>query len=291
MAMGQWMPIAWSALLSTAAGHAEIGVGLVFATSVAALALNLGVLTMLVQPMRALPPSARAWPFVLPAALLPLLAGFRASLNWLHAAMMLALGLAIWVVWRAPPSDETPFAIETEPRRVRIIQLIIALLLGAAGAWLGYQAVMAADLRTRVATSGLIAAAVLAPLLALPMLGTGAIAGNNGRMGSVIANLVAVVLLNLCVLLPLVIFCDYGRQIVLAWRGGTHEVEALLEQLQPVAYPLGVWRIDNVLLVVLGMMMMPISLGRWRLQRGEGVALAFGYVAYIIASAATVVRL
>src|SRR5688572_4197667 len=165
MALGQWMPIAWSALLATAAGHAEIGVGLVFATSVAALALNFGVLTMVVRPMQALPPSTRAWPFILPAALLPLLAGLRASLNWLHAAMMLALGFAIWVVWRAPPADETPFAVETNPRPVRLVQLLIAILLGAAGAWLGYQAVMAADMRTRVATSGLIAAAVLAPLL------------------------------------------------------------------------------------------------------------------------------
>src|SRR5688500_14483094 len=84
MALGQWMPIAWSALLATAAGHAEIGVGLVFATSVAALGLNLGVLTTLVPPMAAPPTTARGWPFVLPAALLPLLAGFKASLNLLH---------------------------------------------------------------------------------------------------------------------------------------------------------------------------------------------------------------
>jgi Ca2+/Na+ antiporter len=287
MALGQWMPIAWAALLSTAAGHAEIGVGLVFATSVAALALDLGVLTMLVPAMESPPLSARAWPFVLPAALVPLLAGFKSSLNLLHAAMMLALGLAIAVVWNAP-IEPAPIA---RRRRVRGWQLLIAILLGAVGSWLAYQAVLAADAKTRVATSGLIAASVIAPLLALPMLGTGAIAGNNGRMAAVIGNLAGVVLLNLCLLLPLVIFTAYARQAIMVWRGGTHELFELWEQVKPIAFPLGVWRIDNVLLVVLGMMMIPISLGRWTLDRGEGVALTFGYIAYLIAAAASVVRL
>jgi Ca2+/Na+ antiporter len=292
MALAQWMPIAWSALLATAAGHSEIGVGLVFATSVAALALNLGVLMMLIPRLESPPPTARAWPFLLPAALVPLLAGFRASLNWLHALMMLALGVAILVVWKAPRAvGDIPTATETRPRRVRALQLLIAILLGAVGAWLGYQAVMAADAKTRVATSGLISAAILSPLLALPMLGTGAIAGNNGRTDAVMSNLVGVVLLNLCVLLPLVIFCDYARQIILAWTGGAHELAGILEQLRPVPFPLGVWRIDNVLLVVLGMMMIPVSLGKWTLDRGEGVSLAFGYIAYLIASATTVVKL
>jgi Ca2+/Na+ antiporter len=290
MALGQWMPIAWAALLSTAAGHSEIGVGLVFATSVAALALDLGVLTMLVPAMESPPVSARAWPFVLPAALVPLLAGFKSSLNLLHAAMMLALGLAIVVVWNTP-TEPAPVARGWRRRRVRGWQLLIAILLGAVGSWLAYQAVMAADAKTRVATSGLIAAAVVAPLLALPMLGTGAIAGNNGRMAAVIGNFAGVVLLNLCLLLPLVIFTAYARQAIVVWRGGTHEMLALWEQLKPIGFPLGVWRIDNVLLVVLGMMMIPISLGRWTLDRGEGVALTFGYIAYLIASAASVVRL
>ena len=43
MAFAQWMPIAWSAILATIAGHTEMGIGLAFATSVAVLSLDLGV--------------------------------------------------------------------------------------------------------------------------------------------------------------------------------------------------------------------------------------------------------
>jgi Ca2+/Na+ antiporter len=100
MAAAQCMPIAWTALLATAAGRSDVGIGIVFATSIAALALDLGVLTMMSPPGAASapdgpPPSARAWPFLIPAALLPLLAGFSAALAWWHALMMLLLAEAL----------------------------------------------------------------------------------------------------------------------------------------------------------------------------------------------------
>ena len=42
-ALAHWMPIASAALLATLAGHAEVGITLAFSTSVAAVALVLGV--------------------------------------------------------------------------------------------------------------------------------------------------------------------------------------------------------------------------------------------------------
>jgi Ca2+/Na+ antiporter len=176
-------------------------------------------------------------------------------------------------------------------RSVRLIQLLLAVALGAVGAWLGFQGVMAADARTRIATPGLISAAVLGPLLALPMLGTGTIAAHNGRVGVVVDNIVGVVLLNLCLLLPVVILCDYGRHAVMTYRAGVHAFGPLMDELRAVPFPLGVWRLDCVLVMALSIFLLPVSLGRWALGRSEGIALAFGYIAYLIASAALVIRL
>jgi hypothetical protein len=169
--------------------------------------------------------------------------------------------------------------------------LLLAIALGAVGAWMGYEAVLAADAKTRVATAGLIAAAILGPLLALPILGTGAIAAHHRRMGAVTANLVAIVLLNLCVLLPVVILMDYARQWIALYRSGLRSTAVIAGQLHAVPFPLGVWRVDCVLVMALGLLLIPVSLGRWKLERAEGLALAFGYVAYLIVSAAVTVRL
>lgn len=303
MAVAQWMPVAWLALLATGAGHAEVGVGVAMATSVAALALNLGVLVLLAPPENPDPspapvsdpdpapvPAGRAWPFVIPAALLALLAGFSGFLNVLHALMLLVLGGCVLAVWQSGPTDDAA-PLPPARRRVRPVQLLLAIALAGVGAWIGFQGILIADSRTRVATAGLIAAAVMSPLLVLPALGAGAVASQNGRTGHVMATLVGITLLNLCLLLPAVVLLGAARQLILAWRGGTRELAELLAAVRPMPFPIGVWRVDTVLLIVLGLLLVPISLGRWSLKKGEGIALALGYVAYLLVSTAIAVRL
>jgi Ca2+/Na+ antiporter len=353
MAWAHWMPIAWSALLATFMGHSEIGVGLALATSIANLGLVLGVLLCVAPDVESQNLRTAAWPFVVTATILLLLAGFSGTLTVYHAAMLLALGGCVWLVWVRPPKDPPPFAhvprgsrarragsgfpvgpagpdvhsafaaaqaadaetssavavatteeeLSTEAadstddhsasarRRYWRIQLILAIALGAIGGWIGYKAVIVADDRTRVATSGLISLAVLSPLLVLPLLGTGAVAAHHGKLGNVLATIVGVILMNLCLLLPLVVAVDHVRQFTLAYATGTRSVDALRETVRAVPYPLSVWRIDTVLLIVLGLMLVPVSLGRWRLGRIEGVALAFVYTAYLIASTALAIKL
>lgn len=297
MAIAQWIPIAWTAILATLLGRSEIGIGVVFSTSIAALALDLGVLTIMSPPPpQAHPPAARAWPFTIPAALLALLAGFSGSLSGWHALMMALLGIAIWMVWTAtldgpPQASESPQYVPPRTRRLNRWQFILAIVLAALGAYLGIQAIVAADARTRISTGGLVAAAVMSPLLVLPLLGTGAAAAQNGHMPSAMSTIVAVVLLNLCCLLPIVVACNYLHDAVIAWRGGSHAALELLEALRPVPFPLAVWRVDCVLLIVLGLFLVPVSLGRWTLKKGEGAALALVYTAYLFVSAAVVLRL
>jgi hypothetical protein len=42
------------------------------------------------------------------------------------------------------------------------------------------------------------------------------------------------------------------------------------------------WRLDTVLLVALGIMMLPVSVGRWMLGRYEGMGLMIGYAMYLM---------
>ena len=306
MALAHWMPIALTGLIATLAGHAEVGLGVAFATSVASIGLVLGVL-LCVTPETGQTQSIRAsaWPFVVPAAILALLAGFSGTLSWFHAMMLLGLGVCVVAVWRAPANlddhssnDHSPVAeadVADPPplarQRYAGVQLVLAIALGLVGGWLGYKATLTADDQTRVATSGLISLAVLSPLLVLPMLGTGAIAAHHGKLHAALATVVGVILLNLCLLVPLVIAAHYVNQLTVSWPGGERTWEAIVESVKPLRYPLAVWRVDTVLLIVLGLLLIPVSLGRWRLQRVEGLGLTFVYAAYLIVSTILAVRL
>lgn len=330
LAVGHWIPMAWAALLATAAGRSEVGVGIAFATSVAALGMVLGVLICISADATGRRERSHAWPFVVPAALLALLAGFSGSLTWWHALMLLGLGACVLGVWLARrPEDEptiaahaspvavtAPPAVETPPtlpattstststspaadKSWRGTQLLLAIALAAAGGWLAYRATTFADDRTRVATSGLVAAAVVSPLLVLPMLGTGAIAAHHGRFASATAGVVGVVLLNLCALLPLVILTHYARQVVVEWgqfqpavatTAPAAEVEEAAYQFRAVPFPLAVWRVDTVLLIVFGMLLIPVSLGRLTLRKPEGLAMAVIYAVYLVISTALAIR-
>ena len=352
LAVGHWISIAWPALLATAAGRSEIGVAIALATSVAALAMVMGVLICISGDTGGARLRARAWPFVVPAALLALLAGFSGSLTWWHALMLLGLGACVLSVWNgrdpddepalaaqppthsveppggfevlppsahaqphdqavasappSPPSSATP-PVMTEGQW-RAAQLVLAVALAAAGGWLAYRATTVADDRTRVATSGLIAAAVVAPLLVLPMLGTGAIAAHHGRLPAATAAIVGVVLLNLCLLLPLVVLTHHARQVVVDWEriqpvldssAATTTTATTTEtaedediyQIRPMPFPLAVWRVDTVLLIVLGLLLVPVSLGRLTLKKPEGLALAVIYAVYLVISTALAIRM
>jgi Ca2+/Na+ antiporter len=50
------------------------------------------------------------------------------------------------------------------------------------------------------------------------------------------------------------------------------------------------WRLDNVVLVLLAFMLVPVSLGRWRLQRAEGFTLIVLYGVYVLMEAAESMR-
>ena len=107
-ALAQWLPIAATAIAAILwpTGNnpqlqrqlASIAVSVVFGSSVACLSLVLGMTTWL-APLHDLPASRKVWPFIMPVALLLLMAGFSGHLTWWHGLMLLGLGGAIVPVW------------------------------------------------------------------------------------------------------------------------------------------------------------------------------------------------
>ncbi len=297
-AIGHCLPIAMVALMclhpsmtgrpSGDGGLPQVAVGLLFATSVACLTLVLGIVTYL-APLAALPASRRAWPFVLPAALLALVGGFSGKLSPLHAGMLALLGLTVLNLWNAPDvenvnhvdgSEKCP-AYRLGKRWTRWLQLLLALALAGVGGWAMARGAGQLEQHVRMLTGAVLANAVLAPLLILPVLSTGGRLAERNRPESAVSTAVAMVLINLCVLLPLVIVVHYLR------TGLSPEIlpEGLLASLrehgQPAPYPMISWRVDTVILIVLGFGLIPLAIGRWALSRIESTSLIFGYAIYL----------
>lgn len=282
-ALGQWLPIASTALAAVAMGQTTMAVCLAFGSSVACLSLVLGMTTY-VAPVQQLSPARRLWPLVLPAAILVLLAGFRGSLTWYHGAILLALGAAFLPLW-LERSAEAP-ALNPAPHRGRIASLVIvALALSGAGAWAAVTGALRTSEHARLLTADLLATTVLSPMLMLPALGAGTMLAQRGHTGQVITALCGTTLLNLCLLLPLIIFINY-MIAGLSHLNGYSVRAAFSEYARPTPYPLVTWRVDAVVLVLISLALLPLAAGRWLPERLEAMLLVIIYAGYIVAETA-----
>jgi hypothetical protein len=127
-------------------------------------------------------------------------------------------------------------------------------------------------------TCNLIGSVVLGPVLLLPMIGTAQSLSAHGKPAEAVALPGALVLLNLCLLLPLaiavaVVFETSVNSGAGVWR------EALMSGSVP--YSMLNWRIDAVLLTVVSAFFLPAALGRWKTGRIEGVLLVICYCVYM----------
>ena len=312
-ALGHCLPVAAVALMclhpaiarpDAVGGRPHIAVGLVFATSVACLSLVLGIVTYL-APVVALPPSRRAWPFVMPAALLALIGGFGGALTLTHAGVLALLGIVVMNLWVSADevtpgpvpvlSSDSSLPAPSQARGdYRWLEFALALALTLVGGWAMARGAAKLELSSRTFTGALAASAVLSPLLTLPVLGTTTRLAERGNAGSAVSTLVAMALFNLCLVLPLVIVTNSLLTGPLAPVSATATTMPIpLDNAyatastfgQPAPYPMMSWRIDTVLLVVLGFALIPWSLGRWVFSRAESAALIFGYALYLALTA------
>lgn len=289
-ALGYWLPVAAVALMATLARRPEVALGVIFASSVASLSLVIGIVsTMSEQEVITPPPGRRAGLFVLPAALLALLAGFAGHLTPVHALILLVEGIVVLGVWRERPAlpekgDGIPLAHPLPPRLNgwRMAQLALAAMLALLGAWGATGGVVAFSHQLRIFSGGVLSAGILGPALLLPTIGGGMAQATRRQGGSVLSTQVILAMLNLCLLLPTVILLWHygpGAWATLSGLWGTTITPA---DIPTLSYPLAVWRVDNVVLVVLGLLLLPVAGGRWSLGRWEGIGLIVGYAVYLM---------
>jgi hypothetical protein len=258
-ALGHWMPIAAVTAAAVVLHEPLLAMSVIFATSVATLALAGGAVALSETTPQdpaydGSPHLASFGGLLLPAALLALLAGFSGQIGWFNAAALALEGLAVLYVWRdwidAPE----------KPEKTSSLNLVLAILLALVGAWIAVKGAIGATHLLGFVSPGIVATSTLAPLLAAPMLLSGANLAQQGRAWAAWSTHIAVVQLNLCVLLPLT---------ALFW---------LLRWHTPLAFPLATWRVDAVVLVLLAAIT-----GRRRPGNAEGFFLMILFVGYVLA--------
>lgn len=310
-AIALWLPIVLTTLAAFVAGHLEIAIAAIFAGSVAALTLVLGVVFLMRTAETAPQPARHIWAFVLPTALLVLLAGFSARLTIWHAAMLAAEGLAILLLWmERTRSDPVPADQPSPPpmTKFRWVQVLIAIALAAIGGWGICRGILDVSRQNAFFSPGVISTVTLGMSLSFAMVVSGTFLSQSGQVWTAISTQVNLVLLNLCALLPLLIVLSY---LPSNWRnlmdasaaiGSTAAASATQPATQPAThpaatqdaelstptpsrpglpFPIAVWRIDTVLLVVLGLFLLPLALGRWTLGVPESLGLIMVYGIYL----------
>ncbi len=311
--LASWVPIALAALWAMYSGLAMLALGIVFAASVAALTWVIGFSVMR-APAVVIPAEARRlWPFLTPVALLLWLIGFSGRFEVSHALALLLEGLVLFFLmlrlWRQTDAPEgtlvDPSAVVAQstvadapqpaPRRrglLRALQALLGIAVGLLGAWALCQAMVGVRLRLPIYSLALLAVLLAGPLLIVPLLHSALGQASRGRTSAAISQCVAVVFLNFCLLLPVLIFWQAWSPVPATAAVQTDTAHISEAATQPTAtevaaahlldFPHAAWRIDCTLLAVVGMFLTVAASGQWTLARAEGMALAGGYFAYLL---------
>jgi Ca2+/Na+ antiporter len=313
-ALGYWVPTAIVALGAVLIGRPEAAVGVIFASSVASLTLVLGIITIAARHTQPTD-SRRLWAFVLPVALIALLIGFSGGIKWIHVPILLLQGVTLLLVWNDPPTARLAadpslrefHRVDDPPADRSIVGraalLVFSMLAGGVAAWAGLIAARDLSARLELPGTGLVAALMLSPALVLAMIGMGSVLAGEGRYDEAASSQVGYVLLNLCLLLPLTAGLWMTRPVWHAPRPSmvaastnsstkpaTTSTTATTAEPAPdrphaLPYPMGVWRVDTVMLIALGLLLLPVALGKWSIGMAEGYGLIVSYTVYMVLTA------
>jgi Ca2+/Na+ antiporter len=314
-AVGHFLPIAAASLVAMLLGSTDVAVGIVFGTSVGALTTVVGI-AALAQPVEGGPRKwTRLWPFALVASLIVFIAGFKGTFQWHDAVALLTEGVVIVGLWLElgerprvassgdvygevlsgsstlnyeTPKPRGPWRIDWGRAALALGELV---LIGAL-LWVSSLAATRGAVRTGGASSrgagvsaSALAGSVISLALVLPMTWGSWRRAERGRSWSPVSTQVGVVLLNLCALLPLLIVLPYAAARLpqlSRWAGDALAYGEGTPRL--LLFPAPMWRIDNVVLLIVGALLLPVSLRRWNLGREEGMVLIAGYFFYLTAT-------
>jgi len=313
-AIGHWLPVAVVAIVATLLDRSDVAVGVIFSVSVACLSIvpGLGLLVgRLDKPEWPddEPVAARPTGGLLAVGLMLLLIGFAGRFTLIHGLILAFQGVAVLLLRK--PDRVTP---QTLSGPMRLALFVLVLVVSTLGAYVATRGMAVIVRRSPFFSFATLSTVALGPLLSLPMIGAATEQSRFGRSDAVLRGGITVTLLNFCLLLPLVIglFHLLPQKITLplsldptvgfpttvpttgpstlATTGPT--TAAAPDPInddsfggRSLSYPLAVWRIDTVLLVALGFLLLPVGQGRWKLGAIEGVVLIVVYTAYVMAVA------
>lgn len=276
-AFAHFLPVAVMALLAVALGHPQIGIGIAFATSVAALSTVVGFVLMVGDVPELSPRWQRVWLFLPVPVLLSFLVGFKGNLSPLDAGLLLAQGGMMLLVWidRADPGEQAPPPESGVERPMRVLGLLVALLLAGVGGWAAIRGVERLEQADSRFASNVMGGTLLSVVLALPMVSTGAPQAAAGRAWSALTAQVGLVFLNLGLLVPLCVFAAGLNR----WSAppATHPV------WRDVLFPRIAWRVDLVALMILSLLFVAAATGKVRLDKRLCGWLIMGYCVYLAA--------
>lgn len=326
IALGHWAPTVAVSMTALLLGRPDLAISVTFAVSVAALLLALGMTVFLV-PSEPLPLSRRVWPFLLPAGLLIVVAGFGSALNLIHALMLAVLGVCVLGVWQSLRDERTaidqvlsaaddaaaepavkedaplaymgpvpkPMNVAERLLHWRTLQWSLSAGMALLAAWWVVHGTLLAESSSSWMRVGILVAGAISPLLVLPLLAIGTDLAQRNRSGEACSACVALALMNLLGLLPMLIIGWAVRSVALnglpsasyaSTRQGLFQpASEWFMRLPSIPLPLSVWRIDAVVVTVVGFALLPAALGKWRLGRIEAIALIAGYAGYLAVSA------
>ena len=238
--------------------------------SAAAIMLTLGLGVVGTSARAGEEASTPALRLVLPLAACLCLIGFTGLLRWEHAVFLSVIGGIM--TWSLPPIVRVA---DEETADLRVGGLLLAVPLVLAGLWVCLLAIGA--------TPGLLNLAVGKPAVVLifvfAAIGLLASESHLGRPAAGAETVVGYVLGCLAVGIPAVIVL--GRSL-----------PYLHDPAPPaVVMPLHTWRIDSVLMTVIGAILLPVSLGRFGIGRVEGTLLILASFAYVVMTVGAGLRL
>ncbi|HVT90453.1 MAG TPA: hypothetical protein VHD56_16485 [Tepidisphaeraceae bacterium] len=272
-ALAVWAVMLPIVVLASIIGHYEIVIGMIFASSVASMTLVLGIVTISTHRTQPTLPR-KTWGLILPVALICFLIGLHGGFHWIHAVVLLIQGIVIYGLWNDPSNSKPPMRVQTAGPGHRAVLLAVAGIGAVGAAWLAITATQQIGQKLNIPYHGVVTAIMLAPAMVLAMIGLGLHDANEDHYDLAVSGQVGFVLLNLCLTLPLATAIWLSRPLWLS----------IPVEEAPVAlpYPMSVWRVDTIMLVIVGFLLLPVSLGRWNIGKFEGIGLVVIYVVFLM---------
>ncbi len=292
-AAAQCIPLLALVLVAVFRHQPEIAIGVVFGTCVATLSLALGVVTFTAPPRHH---DRTGWAAEMGAGSAGGHSHFscRVSISIhvdgcggpFHRRNCVAFGLGA-TFQSCPRGLDSSQRKHERPRSSSAGPwlIVFAIIISVGAGWLGVTGSQRLLLRSGLPSMSIIAALLLGPAMVLPMIGTATTLSQRGLYAQVIDSFVAYVLLSLCAVLPILILTWHLNRPApnpAPTSEPTTQVSLDDEPAVPLVFPILVWRVDCVMLLILGISLLPFSTSRWLPGRPEGLFLILLYVAYMI---------